>query len=79
MVLVTINHCLPQALGFNTLTGSWCNRLSIFSPVPAIAGDRRAGCIPYKCIFVGSAAAAALVLSEALCLIIYAFLYYHGI
>lgn len=76
-MLVTINHHLPQALSFNTLTGSQCKRLSIFFPTPAIAGDCKAGCIPYKCIFVGSAA--ALVLSEALCLIIYAFLYYHGI
>lgn len=77
MVLVTINDHLSQALSFNTLTGSQCNRLSIFFPMPAIAGDWKAGCIPYKCIFVGRAA--ALVLSEALCLIIYAFLYYHGI
>lgn len=55
MVLVAINHHLPQALSFSTLMGSRCNRLSIFYPVPAIAGDCEAGCIPYKCIFVGSA------------------------
>lgn len=76
-MFVTINHHPPQALGFSMLMGSQCNRLSIFFPMPAIAGDCREGCIPYKCIFVGSSA--AVVLSEALCLIIYAFLYYHGI
>lgn len=77
MVLVTITHHLPQALSFNLLMGSQCNMLSIFFPMPAMAGGCKAGCIRHKCILVGSAA--ALVLSEALCLIIYAFLYYHGI
>lgn len=36
MVLVTINHHLPQALIFSMLVGSQCNRLSIFFPSQGI-------------------------------------------